>query len=128
MVAGPGVHAPPPDLLLQHPVQRIEIGARVIAEVFHEVLLRLTFVMAVPAGMQNEDVALANIRARRFDHRWRAWPRRNAFRRAMRYLCAERRSSASADSARSTSCFPHSRPSQACAHSSHGRDRRFSWR
>ena len=65
MVAGAGVHRPPLDLLLQHPVQRVEIGPRVIAEVLHQILLRLAFVMVVPAGVQNENVALADVGAGR---------------------------------------------------------------
>ena len=67
MVAGAGVHAPPLDLPLQHPVQRVEIGSGVVAEVFHQILLRLAFVVAVPAGVQDEDVALADIGAGAFD-------------------------------------------------------------
>ena len=51
--------------LLQHPMQRVEIGTRVIAEVFHQILLRLAFVMAVPAGVQNENIAFADIGAGR---------------------------------------------------------------
>ena len=59
----PASDAPPFDLLFQHPVQRVEIGARVIAEVLHQILLRLAFVMAVPAGVQNEDIAFADVGA-----------------------------------------------------------------
>ena len=52
---------------LQHPVQRVEVRARVIAEVFHQILLRLAFIMSVPAGVQNEDVALADVGAGALD-------------------------------------------------------------
>ena len=45
---------------LQHPVQRVEIGPGVIAEVLHQILLRLALVMLVPARVQNQDVAFAN--------------------------------------------------------------------
>ena len=52
----------------EHPVQRVEIGPGVIAEVFHQILLRLAFVMPVPAGVQNQNVALADVGAGAFDH------------------------------------------------------------
>ena len=68
VVAGAGVHAPPPDLALEHPMQRVEIGAGVIAEVFHQILLRLALVMFVPAGVQDEDVAFADVGAAALDH------------------------------------------------------------
>src|SRR5262249_46343693 len=48
VVAGAGVHAPPLDLLLQHPVQGVEVGTGVVAEVLHQVLLRPALVVAGP--------------------------------------------------------------------------------
>ena len=48
--------------------KRVEIGPGVVAEVFHQVLLRPTFVVFVPAGVQNEDVAFANVGAGALDH------------------------------------------------------------
>jgi hypothetical protein len=49
-------------------MQRVEIGARVVAEVFHQILLRPPFVVLVPSRVQNKDVALANIGARALNH------------------------------------------------------------
>ena len=68
MVAGAGVHAPPFDLLLEHPVQRVEVGTGVIAEVLDQILLRPALVMAMPAGVQDENVALADVGVGRFQH------------------------------------------------------------
>ena len=56
------------DLALEHPMQRVEIGAGVIAEIFHQILLRLAFVVAMPAGVHDEDVALADVGAAALDH------------------------------------------------------------
>ncbi len=67
VVAGAGVHAPPLNLPLQHPMQSVEIGPRVIAEVFHQILLRLALVMFMPAGVQDQNVALADIGAGTLD-------------------------------------------------------------
>ena len=44
------------------------LGPGVVAEVLHQILLRLALVMVVPAGVQNENVALADIGAGGFDH------------------------------------------------------------
>src|SRR4030088_1310048 len=63
VVAGARIHAPPLDLLLQHPMQGVEVRPRVIAEVLHEILFGLALVVAVPAGMQDYGIALADIGA-----------------------------------------------------------------
>src|SRR6266508_3704480 len=49
VVARAGIHGPPLDLLLQHPVHGVEVRAGVEAEILHQVLLRLALVVAVPA-------------------------------------------------------------------------------
>src|SRR5712691_1581228 len=67
VVAGAGVHGPPADLLLAHPVQRVEVRPGVVAEVLHQILFRLSLVVAMPAGVQNQNVTLADIGARALD-------------------------------------------------------------
>ncbi len=49
-------------------MQRVEIGAGVVAEVLHQVLLRLAFVVPVPAGVEDQDVAIADVGAGALDH------------------------------------------------------------
>ena len=66
MVAGAGIHAEPFDLALEHPFQGLERRARVVAEIAHQILLALAFVIFVPAGMQDEDVAVADLGAATF--------------------------------------------------------------
>src|SRR5262245_57405573 len=67
VIARSRVHAPPLDLFFQHPMQGVEIGARVVAEVFHEILPRLALVMAMPTRVQKQDVAVADIGAGALD-------------------------------------------------------------
>jgi len=41
---------------------------RVIAEIAHQILLALALVVFMPAGVQDQNVAVVNLRARFFDH------------------------------------------------------------
>ena len=68
MIARARIHAEPFDLLFQHPFERGERRPRVVAEIADEILLALPFVIFVPSGVQDEDVAGADIGARLFDH------------------------------------------------------------
>src|SRR5947199_10067600 len=67
VVARSRVHTPPSDLLLQHPMQRVEVGAWMKAEILHQVLPRSALVMAMPARMQQQNVAIADVCARALD-------------------------------------------------------------
>ena len=46
---------------LEHPLERGEVRARVVAKVAHQVLLRLALVIFVPAGVEDQDVTIANL-------------------------------------------------------------------
>ena len=68
MVAGAAIDAPPLDLHVEHPVEQLEIAAGMHAEIADEVLLRVALVVAVIAGVEDQDVALLDLDARRGDH------------------------------------------------------------
>ncbi len=61
VIARAGVHRPPLDLLFKHPVQGVEIGPGVVAEVFDQVLLRPPLVVAMPSGVQDQDIVGADV-------------------------------------------------------------------
>ena len=70
MIAGAAVDAEPFDLLLQHPFEQFDLAARMHAEITHQVLLRLAFPIALPAGVNDQDVAVLHLDRRRS----RSWP------------------------------------------------------
>ncbi|CAB5024086.1 unannotated protein [freshwater metagenome] len=64
VIARSGVDAPPREFHVHHPLGELNATAGVMAEVAHEVLLRLTRVVLVVAGVQNQDVTLLHLHLR----------------------------------------------------------------
>src|SRR5215469_7485583 len=57
MITRPGVDSPPADLEVQHPAGKLNPASGMHAEITDEVLLRLALVVAVEAGVNDQDVA-----------------------------------------------------------------------
>src|ERR1700722_9804938 len=68
MVAGTAINSEPFDFLLQHPVEKLLLAARVHTEVLHQILLRFALPIAVPAGMDDKDVSVLYFNGRALDH------------------------------------------------------------
>ena len=68
MIAGAAIDAEPFDLLLQHPLQQFDFAARMHAEIAHQVLLRLALPVSLPAGVDDEDIALLDLDGSALDH------------------------------------------------------------
>ena len=68
MIAGAAIDAEPFDLLLQHPFEQFDLAAGMHAEIAHQVLLRLALPIALPAGVNDQDVAVLHLDRRRLDH------------------------------------------------------------
>jgi hypothetical protein len=56
------------DLLFQHPFEQFDLPAWVHAEIANEILLRLALPVAVPARVDDEDVALLHLYGCLSDH------------------------------------------------------------
>src|SRR6202012_4196705 len=68
MVAGTAIDAKPLYFSPKHPFQQFDIAAWMHAEIAHQILLRLTFPVAIPAGVNDQDVAVLDLNRSRLDH------------------------------------------------------------
>ena len=56
------------DILLQQPVEEFLLPTGMHAEVLHKILLRFALPISMPAGMNDQDVAVLRLDRHRLDH------------------------------------------------------------
>src|SRR5579859_5179106 len=61
VIAGSAIDSEPLDFLLEHPFEKFDFPAGMHAEISNQILFGLTLPIAVPAGVNDQNISVANL-------------------------------------------------------------------
>src|SRR5882757_1255663 len=68
MISGSAIDPEPLDFLLEHPFEQFDFSAGMHTKISNQILFRLTFPIAMPTGVNDQNISVANFDRRLLDH------------------------------------------------------------